>query len=549
MFLIILTFITALAISGVAIYYSILGLAAIFAAAAVPIMIMGTVLEVGKLVTASWLYQNWKQVPWFLKSYLTVAVVVLMFITSMGIFGFLSKAHVEQTSAESNVGNQVDVIDEKIIRSENKISRWTKEIDNLNSQGGSGAEVRVDELIQIEQGNLNDLYSRITDEKNTVNQQSSISIKNLQNELNVIYERIATEKKDFLLNVESIKQSIKDNATEQITLLKENTEAQIQLQNDRLQQAMERKDEDIAQTNRMRDKRQISKKDYNVKILEIEENEISVASAVQLEILTLNEKMTQRINSINEAMKKELEAVITTNDVDTKYQTQVDALQSQIAQEQKALDNKLTAVDTKYETQIESINARISELRTQSTNKTEDIDVRITELEVLIDAEQIKIDVQNEEKIIIMTKLAKLEADVGPLKYIAEFIYGQDADKNLLEEAVRWVIITIIFVFDPLAVLLLIAANFSLKQRYGWDFETFSERNNQNKKDPEVQKPTGLKVGTAIISSRKREPQVVVKEVESNLDVNKPSDVKDLEKKVKNKIDGIGNSNSSFLDE
>ena len=305
MFLIILTFITALAISGVAIYYSILGLAAIFAAAAVPIMIMGTVLEVGKLVTASWLYQNWKQVPWFLKSYLTIAVVVLMFITSMGIFGFLSKAHVEQTSAESNVGNQVDVIDEKIIRSENKISRWTKEIDNLNSQGGSGAEVRVDELIQIEQGNLNDLYSRITDEKNTVNQQSSITIKNLQNELNVIYERIATEKKDFLLNVESIKQSIKDNATEQITLLKENTEAQIQLQNDRLQQAMERKDEDIAQTNRMRDKRQISKKDYNAKILEIEENEIGVASAVQLEILTLNEKMTQRINSINETMKEE----------------------------------------------------------------------------------------------------------------------------------------------------------------------------------------------------------------------------------------------------
>ena len=83
MFLIILTFITALAISGVAIYYSILGLAAIFAAAAVPIMIMGTVLEVCKLVTASWLYQNWKHVPWLLKSYLTVAVDVLMFITSM----------------------------------------------------------------------------------------------------------------------------------------------------------------------------------------------------------------------------------------------------------------------------------------------------------------------------------------------------------------------------------------------------------------------------------------------------------------------------------
>ena len=152
--------------------------------------------------------------------------------------------------------------------------------------------------------------------------------------------------------------------------------------------------------------------------------------------------------------------------------------------------------------------------------------MRIAELEELIDAEQIKIDVRNEEKIIIMTKLAKLEADVGPLKYIAEFMYGQDADKNLLEEAVRWVIITIIFVFDPLAVLLLIAANFSLKQRYGWDFETFADRH---------KKPS--------------DAQVNVKKVESDLDVNKPNDVKNLEKKVKQKLENEGNSNSGFLDE
>jgi GTP:adenosylcobinamide-phosphate guanylyltransferase len=127
-------------------------------------------------------------------------------------------------------------------------------------------------------------------------------------------------------------------------------------------------------------------------------------------------------------------------------------------------------------------------------------------------------------------------------------MYGQDADKNLLEEAVRWVIITIIFVFDPLAVLLLIAANFSLKQRYGWDFESFADKQKKVEPQPtEVPKATGLKVGTAIISSRKKDPKVVVKEVESSLDVNKPQDVKELEQKVKQKIEG--NSNSSFLDE
>ena len=87
----------ALAISGIAAWYSIVGLAAIFSGAQLPVIIMGGVLEVGKLVTASWLYQNWKKVPFLLKSYLTIAVVVLMLITSMGIYGFLSKAHLEQT--------------------------------------------------------------------------------------------------------------------------------------------------------------------------------------------------------------------------------------------------------------------------------------------------------------------------------------------------------------------------------------------------------------------------------------------------------------------
>ena len=88
-----LTLITALSISAVAIYYSVAGLMAIFAAAALPIMIMGGVLEISKLVTAVWLHKYWKQATWWLKSYLSIAVVVLMFITSMGIFGFLSSAH------------------------------------------------------------------------------------------------------------------------------------------------------------------------------------------------------------------------------------------------------------------------------------------------------------------------------------------------------------------------------------------------------------------------------------------------------------------------
>lgn len=98
----IITLLVAIAISAVAAWYSIVGLMAIFAAAAIPIAVMGGVLEVGKLLTASWLYHNWKICNVLLKYYLTAAVVVLMLITSMGIFGFLSKAHIDQTLVVHN---------------------------------------------------------------------------------------------------------------------------------------------------------------------------------------------------------------------------------------------------------------------------------------------------------------------------------------------------------------------------------------------------------------------------------------------------------------
>ena len=104
MFLTLITFLSAISISVIAAGYSIIGLAAIFAGATVPIIAMGSALEVGKLVAASWLYQNWKNslVPRLLKTYLFGAIVILVFITSMGIFGFLSKAHLDQVQPGSN---------------------------------------------------------------------------------------------------------------------------------------------------------------------------------------------------------------------------------------------------------------------------------------------------------------------------------------------------------------------------------------------------------------------------------------------------------------
>ena len=124
MFLIILTFLSAISISIIAAGYSIIGLATLFAGAVVPIIAMGTALEVGKLVAASWLYHNWQSdVPRLLKTYLFTAIIVLVFITSMGIFGFLSKAHLDQVKPTSGNNIKLEQITDQISRQQTIIDR------------------------------------------------------------------------------------------------------------------------------------------------------------------------------------------------------------------------------------------------------------------------------------------------------------------------------------------------------------------------------------------------------------------------------------------
>ena len=122
----------ALAISGVAAFYSIVGLMAIFSASVLSIAVMGSVLEVGKLATASWLYQNWKKVPRFLKYYLTGAVVILMFITSMGIFGYLSKSHIDAGTGTSELYVKLERLDSNIESERKSISRAEGQLEKLD---------------------------------------------------------------------------------------------------------------------------------------------------------------------------------------------------------------------------------------------------------------------------------------------------------------------------------------------------------------------------------------------------------------------------------
>ncbi len=129
-----ITFFSGLAISAVAIYYSVIGLAAIFAAAVIPIIVMGSILEVSKLVAAWWLKANWDRAPFLLKSYMLVAVVVLMLITSMGIFGFLSKAHTEQAVPVGDNQAKIQIIDERIAIEQEVIEQARRDLVILNQQ-------------------------------------------------------------------------------------------------------------------------------------------------------------------------------------------------------------------------------------------------------------------------------------------------------------------------------------------------------------------------------------------------------------------------------
>ena len=127
-----LLFAIALGLSTVAEWYAIVGLMAIFASAPIPIAIMGALLGAAKLVIASWLYRNWKEIPLLMKSYFTISLLILMFLTSMGIFGFLSKAHLDQAVPSGDVAAKLAIVDEKIKTEKENIDANRKALKQMD---------------------------------------------------------------------------------------------------------------------------------------------------------------------------------------------------------------------------------------------------------------------------------------------------------------------------------------------------------------------------------------------------------------------------------
>ena len=387
----ILVLLSALSISAVAIYYSIAGLVAIFAAAAIPIMVMGTVLEVGKLVTAVWLHKYWGKAVWWLKTYLSVAVVVLMFITSMGIFGYLSKAHIEQTSASLETTEKISQLETEISRYNNIIKKSEAKIDKAENAGANKNDT-IQDQIDREQKRIDTAYDRI---QPLVKEQQ-----------NIIQQEIIR----------------KDKKIEPYLTQVTNIDADLQTLSDLLNR---------------RDRESIRR----------------LQSIVGTRVDgTYGSRTAKQVENYRDGLIAKRESILQTI-------TKIEEKDSPII---TAANEEIKRLRNIAEQEIADSNKVINKLRTEIGTVETDNSTELVEEELLkIKNANAEIDLLTEEKYTIEAEYRKLEAEVGPIKYIAEFIYGEEADRDLLEEAVRWVIILIIFVFDPLAVLLLIASQYT----------------------------------------------------------------------------------------
>ena len=478
MFLAILVLITALCISAVAIYYSVAGLVAIFAAAAVPIMIMGGVLEIGKLVTAVWLHKYWKQAAWWLRTYLSVAVIVLMLITSMGIFGFLSKAHIEQTSASEESVARVETIQSEIDRQLSIVGRAENRIRDLENSD-TGADANLQAQIDKEQARIDKAFDRIApaiEQQNKIITDARASdgnrTKPYEDQLTSITAeilRLETSAKEYETKIENLDadSSGVEPLLAQIAQLEEEIIRVTNQLNSKEQQQIRAGQAIIGVTSdglfggNTRTALATWVKGQRDRITQIQGEVAQVrkdaTSTVDAERTRLAD-VVKDIRTVQIPALKERELTML-GKIDEVRQTESPVIQTARDEIQRLRESA--------ETQVAQSNELINRLRSQLGNKEnqEEIQTAIDEQFERVRTASSEIEVLTEERIALEAEYRKLEAEVGPIKYIAEFVYGEAADKNMLEEAVRWVIIIIIFVFDPLAVLLLIASQYTFEFR------------------------------------------------------------------------------------
>ena len=399
----IITLITALCIAGVAAWFSIAGLMAIFSAAALPIAVMAGTLEVGKLLTASWLYRYWHDTGIALKSYLSIAVVVLMLITSMGIFGYLSKAHLDQAGVSGDALATVERIEGQIAREENKINILQQRINGLDNTG-TGVTLGVDQQEDIR----NTAWEQVQGDID-YNQQQIVSVRQqLAKDLDALDSR-ESALNNRLAELDKAVSDLRNKGVEVIT-----TD-----QGGAFRRAETETIDYVEQANSLRDS-----------------------------------QSTERDEIANQK-----------SDLDTQRQS----LRTQANTDIKTFQSAIDRYRSQAQSTINSANAEINRIREQTTQNQDSVLAQIDDYNAQIDQIYDNIVVLKDEKFEAESVVRELEKEVGPIKYVAQLLFGGDGEE-LLDKAVQVFILMLVFVFDPLAVMLVIAANQTLL-RYGINLE------------------------------------------------------------------------------
>ena len=346
---------TSLSIAGIAAYFSVLGLATIFAGAYMGVVVMAGALEFGKIVTATYLHLFWDKLN-YMKYYLTLSVVVLMLITSLGIFGYLAKASSDTSYATATANSEIQRIDSLIDRQENNILLIEERItaldtgsvdvtESVNAQIEirDGAWDRVQGDIDYAQGQIDSLRTQLTSLDNAVNELRNKGVEVITTDEGGVFQGAETETIDYVAQASK--------------LFEEQKEQREQIR------------EDIA-----------------------------------LQQANIDKYREQAQSTINNA------------------------------------------------------NAEINRLQNLSTGNLDEKIAKTEEYNEQIDTLLDTIQVYKDERFVFEQEILGFEREVGPIKYIAEVIYGQDDSVKYLDNAIRWVIFALIFVFDPLAVLLLITS-------------------------------------------------------------------------------------------
>ena len=464
------TLLVALTVSVCAAYYSIIGLTAIFAAAVVPIIIMGSVLELAKIVGAIWLKIYWQQAGFLLKLYLVPAIGILMFITSMGIFGFLSKAHIEQTASAAEGIAQIERIETEIIRQQDIIARAETRIEEAeNSSVESNANIQSQ--IDAEQSRIDSAYSRIQpaiDEQLLIIEQARADA---DGRLQPFRDQLASVEAE-LLRIEDQAAEIENRIA---GLESDNTVVNdLQLQISNIEETITRVSNQL--NSNERDQIRIGQAVIGVsgdgvfggntrralatwvaaqqdRIDQLQSQIADARSQAQAGVAAERQRLTDLVTNLrgeqsDRLRERRTNILATINDLQNQDPVAAIAAREEIARIRAGADQQVAASQE-----------LIQRLR-NSLTVGDDADVQVIidqQLERITNANN-TVDSLTDQRYTLEAQARALEAEVGPIKYVAELIYGRDAGKDLLEESVRWMILLLVIVFDPLAVILTLAA-------------------------------------------------------------------------------------------